>query len=101
MKPRRCLCRSALLPLILLLCLIGSATHVRASGKVVLWGFGPAPAWTNAVGIAAGENFSLALRDDGTVVALGWDYDTRANAVPADLTSWAGTPTARSRPASP
>ena len=56
MKPRRCLCRSALLPLILLLCLIGSATHVRASGKVVLWGFGPAPAWTNAVGIAAGES---------------------------------------------
>src|ERR1051326_2896561 len=87
MKPRCRLCRSALWPLTILLCLIGSAIQVRAAGKVVLWGAGVVPAWTNAIAIAAGGDFSLALRDDGTVLALAWDYYIRANDLPSDLTN--------------
>ncbi len=62
-------------------------TDCRAAEKIVLWGAGVVPAWSNAVALAAGENFSLALLDKGTVAASGWDYTRRASDPPADLTN--------------
>jgi Regulator of chromosome condensation (RCC1) repeat/Immunoglobulin domain len=59
---------------------------------VVAWGedsFGEANVpskLTNAVAIAAGEFYSLALKDDGTVVGWGYNGDGQTN-VPPDLTN--------------
>ena len=72
-------------PLIFVLAL-GVCLSSAADTKLVAWGNGPsAPAdLTNAVAIAAGDSYNLALRTDGTVTAWGTGGGTN---VPPDLTN--------------
>ncbi len=73
---------------LLLLCaaLPGPATH--GAGSLLSWGLNNAgqtnvPAGlTNVVAVAAGQNHSLALRDDGTVVAWGSNATGQTNLPP-------------------
>lgn len=61
---------------------------LKADGKVVAWGNGPAgetnvpPGLSDAMAIAAGSFHALAVRSNGTVVAWGYNYQGQTNVPP-------------------
>src|SRR5437867_329879 len=85
------------------MCLVGLLSFPApsmADSRVVAWGAGTTNSGqfpdfgqaivpqdlTNAIALAGGESFSMALRADGTVVAWGDNSSGQTN-VPADLTN--------------
>ena len=72
-----------------------TVAHAASGGAVFNWGSDslgqappapPAGTGTNVVAVAGGVNHSLALKNNGTVLAWGWNSNSQTN-VPADLTN--------------